>query len=242
MTNPAEALTYFGFNALESEVYAAVLHLGSVTGYRVAAEIGKPAANTYKALESLERKGAVVQDGSKKRVYTAIKPESLLGRLEKEFAKNSDQALKSLKSIANPAPTNRLVTLSSLDQALIFASEAIKNATETVALIASKDVFAALSAIPSKVECAGLTSAPNPPVGIDLVPEDAFETPTLELVVDHSKAIMFNQDQGFMVESHPLAMTLHQAVICQVGLYRIDRKLEEDASRKQLSRIIEALP
>ena len=63
MTNNAggaQALVNMGFTALEAEIYTFIVGEPGVTGYRVAQAIGKPAANTYKSLESLGRKGALV--------------------------------------------------------------------------------------------------------------------------------------------------------------------------------------
>jgi len=53
-TSPAaELLVPFGFTNLESEIYVFLLGESPATGYRIAQAIGKPAANTYKAIESL---------------------------------------------------------------------------------------------------------------------------------------------------------------------------------------------
>ena len=35
---------------------------------------------------------------------------------------------------------------------------------------------------------------------------------------------------------------MHQAVVCQMGLYQVDRALESDESKKQIAKIIENLP
>src|SRR5688500_1986290 len=58
----AQALQDLGFTGLEAEVYAALLEGSPVTAYRVAQQVGKAAANVYKAVESLRRKGAILVD------------------------------------------------------------------------------------------------------------------------------------------------------------------------------------
>lgn len=235
-----DALVSLGFTALESEIYACLIREGSSSGYRVAQAIGKPAANTYKSLETLLRKGAVVQDDVKKKTYAPVAPETLLTRLNKEFEKNRTSALKALKDAGVPAPNAKLIPIATLEQAIQIAKNYMSTASETIVLIASGSVFTLLDELPTVSNCLVMTStAARDAV---LVPTEAFDHDTLELVVDHHSAVFFTANQGFAIENHPLGATLHQAVVCQIGLYQVDRKLEEDASRKQLVRLIENLP
>ena len=77
-----ESLVALGFTALEAEVYIYLLGASPATGYRVAQAIGKPIANTYKAIEALESKGAVIVEHSANKLCRAIPAEELLGQLE----------------------------------------------------------------------------------------------------------------------------------------------------------------
>lgn len=235
-----DALVSLGFTALESEIYASLVQEGSASGYRVAQSIGKPAANTYKALESLQRKGAVVQDDAKKKTYAPIAPETLLARLNKEFDRSRATALKAFKDATVPTTASKLIPISSLEQAIQIAKNTLATATETIVLIASDSVFNALEDLPEVEACLVMTSSSARDAV--QVPAEAFDHDTLELVVDHKSAVFFTANQGFAIENHPLGATMHQAVVCQIGLYQVDRKLEEDASRKQLARLIESLP
>lgn len=238
-----DALVSLGFTALESEIYACLVGQGSASGYRVAQTIGKPAANTYKALETLQRKGAVVQDDVKKKSYAPIAPEILLTRLNKEFEKNKASALKAFKDAVFPSSNNKLIPLGTLDQAIQHASHLLAAAENTVVFIASKSILDAFGSLPKIDSLLAMTngdSSEDPRV-LE-IPAEAFDHDTLELVVDHHSAVFFTANQGFMIQNHPLAATMHQAVVCQIGLYQVDRKLEEDASRKQLARLIENLP
>ena len=87
-----------------------------------------------------------------------------------------------------------------------------------------------------------------PDATIIALPEEAFDSETLQIVVDRSAAVWASDQgggqglQGFTVKNHSLIPTLHQSVICQMGLYQVDRKLEEDAGRKQIAKVIENLP
>jgi sugar-specific transcriptional regulator TrmB len=55
--NCIHTLMEFSFSGLEAEIYTFLLRDSPATGYRVAQALGKPVANTYKAIESLQNKG-----------------------------------------------------------------------------------------------------------------------------------------------------------------------------------------
>lgn len=66
-------LLELGFNSLEADIYLTLLREPGITGYRVAQLLGKPVPNTYKALDTLAGKGAVVVDDSgRSRSYSAL--------------------------------------------------------------------------------------------------------------------------------------------------------------------------
>src|SRR5215468_10366506 len=91
-----DALTRLGFTALEAEVYTFLLGEPGATGYRIAQGIGKPVANTYKALESLQRKGAILVEDDESRRFRAVPAEELLLGLERDFAQTRAQAARAL--------------------------------------------------------------------------------------------------------------------------------------------------
>lgn len=61
-TLPTQPLKALGFSEIESLVYAYLVGREPTTGYRVSHAIGKPTANTYKAIASLQQAGAVLVD------------------------------------------------------------------------------------------------------------------------------------------------------------------------------------
>jgi predicted transcriptional regulator len=66
-------LTELGFSGAEAAVYVALLQEPKATGYRIARLAGKPVPNTYKALDALHKKGAVIVDETGRgRTYTAL--------------------------------------------------------------------------------------------------------------------------------------------------------------------------
>ncbi|MBI1331402.1 MAG: hypothetical protein JST12_11680 [Armatimonadetes bacterium] len=240
----SEALVGFGFTALESEIYAFLLQEYPATGYRVAQAIGKPAANVYKALEALERKAAVVVDGSNSKEYRPVAPERLFGRLEKEFSSNKSSAVRLLSSLGSPDASGRVFTLSSYDQAVGQAKTILSSAKESALVIGSEEFIADLQG--SLDDAWVMTSVATPAENLVGVPEEMFDVPTLEVVVDRKSAVFASGNsanfQGFWFENHPLGISMHQAVVCQMGLYQVDRAIEADAGKKQISRIIEGLP
>jgi len=113
-----QAIVNLGFTSLEAEVYAFLVQEAGVTGYRVAQAIGKPAANTYKALESLERKGAVLVDEGETRVFRAVPVDELLAGLKRQFEARHDRAADVLARLAPPPTDDRLYQLRSRAQVL----------------------------------------------------------------------------------------------------------------------------
>ncbi len=66
-------LAELGFSGAEAAVYVALLREPKATGYRIARLAGRPEPNTYKALDALHKKGAIVVDETGRgRTYTAL--------------------------------------------------------------------------------------------------------------------------------------------------------------------------
>src|ERR1700730_2132659 len=93
LESSAQALVALGFSGFEAEVYVRLLaEPQPVTGYKVAQVLGKPVANTYKALESLSNKGAVIIDDGANRMCRAVAADELLSKLERRFRDNQRTA------------------------------------------------------------------------------------------------------------------------------------------------------
>src|SRR6185369_9415584 len=93
------ALVPFGFTELESAAYTFLLRESPATGYRVAQGIGRAVANTYKAIESLRLKGAVMIEQAEGKLIRAVPPDELLGSLEAEFSRRRRSAARALSSV-----------------------------------------------------------------------------------------------------------------------------------------------
>lgn len=83
-----QMLREIGFSELEANIYIWLLENKRSTGYKIAGQIGKPVANTYKALKSLQKKGAVISDETTGTTYfDTIPAEEFLNKLENEFTR-----------------------------------------------------------------------------------------------------------------------------------------------------------
>jgi sugar-specific transcriptional regulator TrmB len=129
----AEHLLFgLGFTALEAAVYRCLVEASPATGYRVAQQIGKPIANTYKALESLAAKGAVLIDEGEHRRCRAVPPNELLRRLERAFHERCTAAESALLRLAETADDDRVYQLKSRDQVFERARSMIDSAQSVV--------------------------------------------------------------------------------------------------------------
>ena len=93
-------LREMGLSELEAKVYIWLLENKRSTGYKIAVQTGKPVANTYKALRSLEKKGAVICDNSSNKTYfDTISVEEFLNKIEKEFIKQREKIIDEVKKL-----------------------------------------------------------------------------------------------------------------------------------------------
>ncbi len=117
MNSPADpSLVALGLTQLEADIYTFLLQESPSTGYRVAKNLGKPAANVYKAIETLEAKGAVEVDDGRTRLCRPVPAAELLDLLERRFKRNRDQAAASLQRLPGPAQDSRVYQINHRDQ------------------------------------------------------------------------------------------------------------------------------
>ena len=124
-------LTDIGFSNLEATIYITLLKEPGVTGYRVAKILGKPVPNTYKALDSLKKKGAVIADETSKSLqFTPLPIEEYLDQLEYSFKTRRKEIEKELSGLfKNPHSDSifNIVRLTRSDAAADFLILIISN-------------------------------------------------------------------------------------------------------------------
>lgn len=132
MTTTTDVLTRIGFTSLEAEIYVALLEESPLTGYRIAQILGKPAANIYKAIEALERKGAVVVDTTESRLCRAVPPDEVLAHIERQFRTARDEAAAALAELRGSTRDERIYQLRSVEHVFERARRMIDSAQQVV--------------------------------------------------------------------------------------------------------------
>ena len=94
-----EHLVGLGLNELEAQVYLFLLSHKPMTAYGVARQIGKATANTYKAIESLARRGAVLVEDGDNRQCRAVPVREFMAHLERTFSERTRAAELTLASL-----------------------------------------------------------------------------------------------------------------------------------------------
>ena len=232
--DPRHLLTDFGFTALESEVYTFLLRESPVTGYRIAQAIGKPAANTYKAIQSLETKGAVlVEDAGTKRVR-AVPAADLLDRIGKQFAKRREEAVAGLESIGKPTMDDRVYVLKSKEQAIHRIETMLAEAKElAIGLVASEW-------LPELEDARAEAEARD--VDVLLVASNLREG---RVAVDGAQAILVEigrtEIHGFWSRSMAFAVGVHRGLAAEWTLNDIQSQIEDGGGAKRVQRALAAL-
>jgi len=128
-----QMLREMGLSELEAYIYIWLLGNKRSTGYKIAGQIGKPVANTYKALKSLQQKGAVVSDKSSGTVYFDTIPiEEFLNKIENEFKIKREQIIEEVNKLEVQQEPTGIYELQSKELVFEKASSMIKSAQNTL--------------------------------------------------------------------------------------------------------------
>lgn len=145
-------LAEVGFNGLEAAVYLALCREPGSTGYRIAQAIGKPAANTYKALDALVRKGAAAVDGTgRSRIYAAVPIGEHLERVKQDIEATRRELDQELSDLGSSTVAEGIYKLTGAEQVYARVRAMLAGAKSVVLL----DIWPTpLEAIRSDVEAA----------------------------------------------------------------------------------------
>jgi sugar-specific transcriptional regulator TrmB len=130
----ARTLENLGFSEIESLIYCFLLKESPATGYRISHAIGKPTANTYKAIAALAQRGAIVVDDAQNRLCRAVPPAELLERLDRDFGTRRRQAEAQLAKIRPASGDDRVYQLADVDQ-VFERARTMLGAAKGVALV-----------------------------------------------------------------------------------------------------------
>lgn len=228
-----------GFTSLEAEVYVALLAAPTATGYRVAQTIGKPTANTYKAIESLQAKGAVLVDDGERRVCRAVPVKELLRRLERDFRARRERAAAALEDVGRDTHDDRVYRIRSIEQLIERCRTMLASAhvvvlvdayPEPLARVREELLAAATRGVAVYVKTYGTVDLPGVEVA---VPADTARILAgwpghLNVVVDAAQVLLGMLDrsgallQGVWTRSTYVACTVHSGLGFEIRYSRAE--------------------
>lgn len=252
---PVDALTELGFTRLEAEIYAYLLKNSPATGYKIAQGIGKPVANTYKAIQSLELKGAILVENGSNRMCSAIPAAELLSALSNSFAERRTRAQNALRNLDGPREDERVYRLGTAEQAIERARQMLGAAREKVILTAGKSAIAQLRNEILKCAQRGVDVTAKLYVeqkleGVNVVYCDPSGGQALErhgnelhLVVDSKQTLIavFAAESGMLVNAYwsssaMMALAHHMGLMHEIALMAVADGIADQAPHDQLLR------
>jgi HTH-type transcriptional regulator, sugar sensing transcriptional regulator len=134
----AGLLAELGFTGVEAAAYLALLQEPGATGYRVSRLIGKPVPNTYKALDSLKDKGAVVMDDTARgRSYAALPIAEYLEGMKRQLDARRQSIEHELKGLVSTPMEGGIFQLTTVQQVYERVRAMLDNAKSIVLM----DIF-----------------------------------------------------------------------------------------------------
>lgn len=92
MNDTEKCLKSLGFSELEQKIYICLLSNGNMSAYQIAKKIDISRSSIYNCLEHMINKGMVELIPNDTAIYSAQKPDILIGKMKKEFLESAEQA------------------------------------------------------------------------------------------------------------------------------------------------------
>lgn len=102
---------YFDLNIYETKVWLALLSKGVSSAGEIAEISSVPRSRTYDVLESLEKRGFVIQKLGKPVKYLAVKPEIVIEKLKNNTVSHAEEKIKTLSNLKNTTEYKELQEL-----------------------------------------------------------------------------------------------------------------------------------
>ncbi len=102
---------YFDLNIYETKVWLALLSKGISSAGEIAEISEVPRSRTYDVLESLEKRGFVIQKLGKPVKYIAVKPEVVIEKLKNNTTKYAEEKIKTLSNLKDTVEFKELKNL-----------------------------------------------------------------------------------------------------------------------------------
>lgn len=127
--NSIKALTEIGLNNLEAEIYLELSNEPGASGYKIAKNLKKQTANIYKALETLQAKGAILTEANgSNSTYYAVPVSDYMDILEIELKRKRAETEEVLKNLKKSKPEEKIYKLESVAQTIQIARKLIDTA------------------------------------------------------------------------------------------------------------------
>ncbi len=247
--NPVPSLEALGLTRLEALAYAWLAVNPATTGYQVSKAIGKPTANVYRALEGLERKGAVARDRGSPPLFHAVPPDELFDLMEREFLDRREIAARALASQAPSAAADEdgIFVLANHEQVVGRLSVMLAAARHRVLL---DTPAAVLTEIGEKLDDSsgrgvGLFTLVRGARGSErpdeIIDPERTATPAVRMVVDTREALMAPVAPGrsrvegaFWTRGPLLVRAMHNAIAHEMFFVEVQKGLREGLSVDEL--------
>ena len=256
--NPVQPLRNLGFTDLEARIYTELLRESPSSGYQVAKALRKPAANVYKALQTLEGRGAVLVDEGETRLCRAVPAGEFLQRLDRQFQAQKKQAAEALKNLPGPREDVRIYQIGSPEQVMERCRKMLADAEQIVMM----DLFPMpLAELRAEIEAATARGievvvkvyAPSEISGAEVILEPDHQAVLgrwpgewVNLVRDGSEFLyaLLAKDgrrviQGVWSESPYLSTILMNSFIFEMSFTALKRDFQRGATRQELQATFE---
>jgi sugar-specific transcriptional regulator TrmB len=250
-------LVLMGFTEIEVKIYKFLLRQAPATGYVVAKALGKPAANIYNALASLEQKGAVVAEEGKRKLFRPVSPEDLLQQLDRRHLRLRELASNILGELFEESRDDRVYRLRSSDQVLEKSRKMIESARKIILIDAFPESVEILKGMIQPAVKRGVTVAIKTysPVEIegavvvlssekDMVLQ-RWPGSWLNIIVDGSEYLiaLLTRNRGDVIqsvwtESPYLAWIHHSAFSAEIILTALQERIGYGASSAELQKTL----
>lgn len=124
-----ELFGQLGFNALEAEVYVALLKNGPQTAYKIGKLLNRPTANVYKAVDVLANCGAIEIEEGDIRVCKAMPIKSLGQQLQRNYKNKIDSAVEELSKVKLEINDEGIFKLQTVESVFQRVNEMLKRCT-----------------------------------------------------------------------------------------------------------------
>ena len=248
-----KSLESLGLTQIEALAYTWLVANPSSTGYRVARGIGKPTANVYRALESLGRKGAVLQDRAATPSFRALAPDDLLARLEHEFMQRKHTAAQKLAKLQPDEGDERIYALNSPEQVMTRARVMLASARRLVLVDAMTSLAGALESEMAEARSRRVRviarARQGAPDHQDTFPATRLAPgtrPSMRMVADAREVLLaaFDPDEtrtleAYWTRSTFLARSLHDALAAELCCARVEAMMADGLSVDEVETLFE---